>query len=764
MSDKGTKPNFSSIELVSNSGKKVTLQFNPAATKDQTLTLPNLNLASQFFSVYRSSLSSYTVTSQDNTAVIIMTGGSTRTVILDSTPIAGQRRIIVDGALIATQSPITISAEPNRFANGATTMQLQLSMSAVVLVWDGAYWWPIESYGSFPASVDAPNIIQPLNGATEVQLPVTIKTTAFSTTGGIQDRHLSTRWQVSSDDQFASTVYDQTTPPSIQQTIPAGLLVTNTLYYCKVTYTGQSGSASVTTSFRTTATPAPEISSPIEGQSTVLPTLTVTTAPFAGSGTHQQSTWQFSVVQTFTSVQHTSGDDSVNLTSYTVPTGKLAPGYQYFVRVRFKSSTTGWSAWSQPVSFTPSAVNTPVLTAPTPFYNLLSINNFSCAGYQDSHEQTQWQVSSDSSFATSLEDSTVGLTTHRLSPQLLLNNSQYYARVRVKGSVLGWSPWCQPVSFTTARRYGWSVSIDSYQQYHVTQKNGDAYIAYGKRLSKMSATGILLWTREYDLITDIVMIGVSSQQIYIASSETLVALDNNGLVQQAYTCVASNLQDIIAVNGHHTNDLITGIAVTCPPLQPGEFESAPQTLTRAAWRESARWEVVGSDTVLRFRQDVVIGSVLYTFDFSDYRMKPTDVLPGIILAEESCCRPGVWHVDVGGSRMEVDYDGNILVQGVGSITKLKWNDGSVMWSRQFSVDVEGISSGDESVGGRYAHLIAREWLQPSSLWTTVALVANPKQAGALTVGTATLGGVALNLSQATVTSMPITSSVVSYVY
>ena len=97
----------------------------------------------------------------------------------------------------------------------------------------------------------------------------------------------------------------------------------------------------------------PTITSPVDGSTNIKNTVVITANDFAmssGSDTHVASDWQISTTPTFTSVLYESINDTTNKTIWV--SGTLAPSSSYYIRVRYKGATTGYSQWSSVVGVT----------------------------------------------------------------------------------------------------------------------------------------------------------------------------------------------------------------------------------------------------------------------------------------------------------------------------------------------------------------------------------------------------------------------------
>ena len=98
----------------------------------------------------------------------------------------------------------------------------------------------------------------------------------------------------------------------------------------------------------------PSVVSPVNGATNIGSTVIVTSNAFTMSGvatdTHAASDWQISTSPTFDTVVWQSINDTVNKTSWT--SGTLTAATQYYIRVRHKGTTYGYSQWSSVVSVT----------------------------------------------------------------------------------------------------------------------------------------------------------------------------------------------------------------------------------------------------------------------------------------------------------------------------------------------------------------------------------------------------------------------------
>lgn len=132
--------------------------------------------------------------------------------------------------------------------------------------------------------------------------------------------------------------------------------------------------------------------------------------------------------------------------------------------------------------------NTPSITSPsTGSTNLLSSVNFTANAFSmlsgtDTHEGSDWQIATDAGF-TSIVSQVTNDSTNKTSWTVttLAPSTTYYARVRYKGAIYGYSAWSSAINFTTKLiftptteeaviigtpravddQFGWSIKSDS---------------------------------------------------------------------------------------------------------------------------------------------------------------------------------------------------------------------------------------------------------------------------------------------------------------
>lgn len=203
----------------------------------------------------------------------------------------------------------------------------------------------------------------------------------------------------------------------------------------------------------------PNVISPTNNQTGLSGTVEFTSNSFAmegGTDTHVSSDWQLSTVNDFSSLVNSIADSSGNKTTWSV--SGLNPNTTYYVRVRYKASTSEYSSWSPIVSFMTStsfAPNAPNFTNPTNGQTSVAISTtftasaFSSPGV-DTHYSSDWQIATDAGFSNiikSATDDTINTLSWPVSG--LVDLTTYYARVRYKGATFGYGAWSPTTNFTT---------------------------------------------------------------------------------------------------------------------------------------------------------------------------------------------------------------------------------------------------------------------------------------------------------------------------
>lgn len=326
-----------------------------------------------------------------------------------------------------------------------------------------------------------PSLSLPSNGSTASVTPE-LKTGAFSDpdTGDI---HAKTLWEISTVNNFASTVVSETSTSSLTSfTVPSSTLTVDTTYYWRVKfYDDKNNGSEYSDTWQFTASKAnsapvkPTLTSPINNATGVSATPTLQTAAFsdADGDAHTQSEWDISTVSSFDYlVYHYT--TSTDLVSLTVPDSILHGGKTYYWRVKHYSDQGSASEWSDPFTFTTAATgnnapDSPTLTLPENAQNNVSLaptletSAFSDPDSGDTHAYTEWEIAkaapftynrmlratTDFTYAMFHTKSSTYLTSISLPEGILDQGTLYYWRARHYDNNNNASHWSQIYSFTT---------------------------------------------------------------------------------------------------------------------------------------------------------------------------------------------------------------------------------------------------------------------------------------------------------------------------
>lgn len=319
-------------------------------------------------------------------------------------------------------------------------------------------------------------VVAPVNLAPTAGVPIadttpTLVTSEYRSLYGLE--HIDSEYRVARDAAMTDLVYlSGSLGPVEEHTITTPLALDDT-YYWDARYQDIDGSwstRSTPTSFilPISVVQAPNPQTPINGALDVTDTVVLTADDFASlpASTHSASQWQISTDPTFTTVDFDSGEDVVNLTSFTQAGLSLTTAYYW--RVRYKSNTIGFSDWSVVFSFNTVAatVATPVNEMPPNTESgignsvqLVGSEFMAVPAASQAHVSSQWQVATDPDFNTILFDSgedNFNLTSI-IATGLQADITTHYWRVRYRGDVTSWSTYSAVTSFTTVKDFAdWS--------------------------------------------------------------------------------------------------------------------------------------------------------------------------------------------------------------------------------------------------------------------------------------------------------------------
>jgi hypothetical protein len=241
----------------------------------------------------------------------------------------------------------------------------------------------------------------------------------------------------------------------------------------------------------------PAITAPAAGATGVSRWPTITTSAYGSlyTVTHVATQIQVSTVSDFgsTVVDTTLGA----LVSWTCTT-ELAKNTLFHARARHKNADGVWSDWSATVSFTTinSTIATPSITSPANGATgvldqpVITASAYSCSDAQVTHLNTDWQLSTSNTFATtawqSLADA-VNKTSVQIPAATLQTSTVYYVRFRYRGSdgseVSGWS---NAVSFATASAFATTFFDTVSGSYSGFAISGTEVLVFGGGVSPMN--------------------------------------------------------------------------------------------------------------------------------------------------------------------------------------------------------------------------------------------------------------------------------------
>lgn len=205
----------------------------------------------------------------------------------------------------------------------------------------------------------------------------------------------------------------------------------------------------------------PSITSPTDGTTGVVITQAFTSSAYSNpmGGALYASDWQVATDSGFVNIFAQSLNDTVNKTSWSV-TG-LPENSSFYVRVRYKDTVYGTSAWSAGVKFStlasyeplaPSVVSPANGTGGVVLNMTFWASAFSSpigAGFNSS----DWQLATDVNFVNVVQQ-VIGTASTGWSVGSLAAGTTYYVRARYRDSAGRVSPWGPAIYITTASSYG----------------------------------------------------------------------------------------------------------------------------------------------------------------------------------------------------------------------------------------------------------------------------------------------------------------------
>lgn len=382
---------------------------------------------------------------------------------------------------IATNSSFTDIVESNYGSAVAKTAWVVTNLRSLTTFFvrvrhrtinDGIYyvseWSSVNNFTVEHEVPATPVILTPSNGSSRVPTNTMVTCSSY-VAGEVEEKHFSSSWEISTTASFSPVVASSinSTTNKVSWT-PAGLQA-NTNYFVRVKHIGSLGfesgwsDASQFTTKSAAVSSTPSIVSPSNGATNVNTTTTVTSSSFSSSDsgdTHLSSDWELATDSSFSTKVKTSTGSSADKTSWNL--SGLAANVTYYVRVRHNGSDSGSTGWSSTSSFSTKApdvigqTSKPNITSPTNNATGLgtsfqvTASAFSSTLSGDTHNTSDWEVGTDSSFG-SVVKSSYDSATSRTSWSVggLVGGSTFYVRVRYKGLKGGLSPWSDGVKFTT---------------------------------------------------------------------------------------------------------------------------------------------------------------------------------------------------------------------------------------------------------------------------------------------------------------------------
>ena len=208
--------------------------------------------------------------------------------------------------------------------------------------------------------VAQPTITSPSNGATNVSTTADLIGSTFDST----DTHEKSDWEVATDTSFNNLVFSSYDDTINLESITMSGLSSNTGYYARVRYYGNSfgwsdwsGTVNFTTADVYIETPTNQ--SPVNGATDISETPTLSASSFNcinGTDTHQSSDWEIYDDVSLSNLIFSSYDDTSNLEAIYIDVGNLSANTTYYFRCRYTGVSNGDSDWSTATNFTTKTV------------------------------------------------------------------------------------------------------------------------------------------------------------------------------------------------------------------------------------------------------------------------------------------------------------------------------------------------------------------------------------------------------------------------
>ena len=332
-------------------------------------------------------------------------------------------------------------------------------------------WSPVVTFSTRASYIDKPFIINPISNTENLGPVINFNSTVFKTDDS--DTHVSSTWEVSTDENFSEIVHGSLDNANDKITFNVKNIAANTKYYTRVKYKGSSGDWSEwsdITYFFTHGSyiTTPKIETPLYGQISLGRDVTLVSSEFESiaNQSHAYSDWQISTSKTFNT--GTSEVNSPFLTKFVAK--NLSPGTVYYARVRYCSNTELKSQWSSVLEFTTSNnfIEKPSITVPIhgddkQYDNICFKSTPFKAFSSSSHASSTWSIRKKTGASTTTTVINDVESTEFLTQFNLINaefNTTYLIRVKYKDDSGYSSDWSESSVFVTRPDFATSPEYD----------------------------------------------------------------------------------------------------------------------------------------------------------------------------------------------------------------------------------------------------------------------------------------------------------------
>ncbi len=337
--------------------------------------------------------------------------------------------------------------------------------------------------------VVSPTNLAPSNGTLVADLTPKLVTSEYRSLYGLN--HRDSEYRVARDAAMTDLVYLSGSLGPVEEHTVALPLAADDTYYFDARYQDEDGSwsaRSTPTSFDIplTVVQTPNPQTPANGDVSVTDVVQLTADAFMSLpvSVHSASQWQISTDPTFATVDFDSGEDLINLTSYTQ--SGLSLTTPYYWRVRYKSNTIGFSNYSEVFNFNTIAagVGTPTNIFPSDTTSgigssiALSASSFAAVPVgSQTHVASQWQIALDESFTDIVFDSGEDTFNREsiIATGTVSGVTTHYWRVRYKGSTTGWSPYSAFTTFITVQSFSDWITWDGTNDGPISTQLGNSF-------------------------------------------------------------------------------------------------------------------------------------------------------------------------------------------------------------------------------------------------------------------------------------------------